>query len=57
MNIKKLLLTSGTAFIMLGAVNAYAAEKVIIPDYECIINDSSVYYADSECTLTLHISR
>lgn len=51
MNIKKLLLTSGAAFIMLGAANAYAAEKVIIPDYECIINDSAVYYADSEYPL------
>lgn len=30
-----------------GAVGVSASEKVIIPDYECIINDSSVYYADS----------
>lgn len=51
MNIKKFLLTSGAAFIMLGAANAYAAEKVIIPDYECIINDSAIYYADSEYPL------
>lgn len=51
MNIKKLLLASGTVLLMLGAVNASASEKVIIPDYECIINDSSVYYADSEYPL------
>ena len=51
MNIKKLLLTSGAALLMLGALNASAAEKVIIPDYECIINDSSVYYYDSEYPL------
>ena len=51
MNIKKLLLTSGAALLMLGALNVSAAEKVIIPDYECIINDSSVYYYDSEYPL------
>lgn len=26
---------------------SHASEKVIIPDYECIINNSSVYYKDS----------
>lgn len=29
------------------ACTAEAKEKVIIPDYECMINDSSVYYKDS----------
>lgn len=32
---------------LFGAVGAQASESVIIPDYECVINDSSVWYKDS----------
>ena len=48
MNAKKLI-TALSAVLMLTAASASAAktEKVIIPDYECLINDASVYYADS----------
>ena len=48
MNAKKLI-TALSAALMLTAASASAAktEKVIIPDYECLINDASVYYADS----------
>ena len=48
MNAKKLIVTLSAA-LMLTAASASAAktEKVIIPDYDCLINDASVYYADS----------
>ena len=48
MNAKKLI-TALSVALMLTAASASAAktEKVIIPDYECLINDASVYYADS----------
>lgn len=47
---KKLFLLTFTAAALLTST-ALASEKVILPDYECVINDSSVYYFDSEYPL------
>ena len=48
MNAKKLIVTLAAALMLTGAsASAAKTEKVIIPDYECLINDASVYYADS----------
>lgn len=48
MNTKKLITAFAAALMLTGAAaSAAQTERVIIPDYECVINDASVYYADS----------